>query len=89
MAPGVEEMEAQLEHWSSQIDRLAAETQGAEVQARFDALMYVDELKALHAIARSKLIELQGAEDATRARLQAEMKGAWDDLDAAFKSPMP
>lgn len=85
MEPAVEKMEAQLKLWSLKIDHLATETQVAGVQARFDALMYVDELKALHAIAQSKLIELKAVGDTRRARLKAEMKCAWNDLDAAFK----
>jgi hypothetical protein len=89
MLPGVEEMEAQLERWSSQIDRLAAKVQGAGGESGFDTLMYVDELKALHVIAASKLIELKEAEEATRTRLQAAMKRAWAELEAAFKRPMP
>jgi hypothetical protein len=89
MLPGVEEMEAQLERWRSQIDRLAAKAQGAGGESGFDALMYVDELKALHVVATFKLVELKEAEEATRKRLQAEMKRAWAELEAAFKSPMP
>ena len=95
MEAAAERMEAQLKLWSLKIDHLAAKTQMAGVQARFDALMYVDELKALHAIAQAKLIEFKAAVlaaaagDTKRTRLRAEMKRAWNELDAAFNSPGP
>ena len=89
MEPAMEKMEAQLKRWSLRIDHLAAKTQVAGVHAGFDALIYVDELKALHAIALTKFNAFKAGEDTRRARLKAEMKSAWDDLDAAFKRPMP
>lgn len=89
MEPSMEEMETQLGLWSSKIDTLVAKTQRSGVQARFDLFMYIDELKALHAIAQSKLIECKAVGDTRRARLEAEVQSAWDDLDAAFNTPMP
>jgi len=89
MDAAVEKIEAQLKLWSLKIDYLATKTQMAGVQAGFDALMYVDELKALHAIAQSKFDEFRAAGDTERARLKAEMKSAWNELDAAFKVPKP
>lgn len=89
MEPAMEKMEAQLKRWSLRIDHLANRTQMAGVHAGFDALIYVDELKALHAIALAKFDAFKAGEDTRRERLKAEMKCAWDDLDAAFKRPMP
>ena len=52
--------------------------------------MHIDELKALHAIAQAKLDEFKaGGDDRKRARLEAEMKSAWNELEAAFKKPKP
>ncbi len=89
MEAAVEKMEAQLKRWRLKIDDLAAKTQVAGSQAGFDALMYVDELKALHAIARSRLDEFRAAKQTERKRLTAEMKRAWNELDAAFKNRRP
>jgi hypothetical protein len=87
----MERMDAQLKLWGMKIFRLAARADRTGAKARFEDLMYVDELKALHAIAKSKFDEFRAAAvgDAKRTRLKAEMKVAWDDLDAAFKNPMP
>jgi len=83
----VEKMEEQLRLWSLKIDRLAAKTEMAGARTGFDALMYVDELKAMHAIARSKFDEFRAANDPERARLEPELKSAWNELEAAFTSP--
>jgi hypothetical protein len=45
----VAKLEAQLGLWRLKIDDLVAKTQLTAVPATFDALMYIDELKALHA----------------------------------------
>jgi hypothetical protein len=91
MEAAVKRMEAQLRRWSLKIDHLAARTQTAGVQARFDVLTYLDELKALHAVAQSKLVELKALAtgDARCARLEAEMNVARDELAAALANPVP
>jgi hypothetical protein len=89
MDEAVEKMEAQLKLWRLKIDDLAAKTEMAGSQARFDALIYVDELKALHAIAQLKLDEFRAAGDTERKRLKAGMKKAWRELEAAFKNSNP
>jgi len=91
MEESVEKLETQLTLWSLKIDNLAAKHQKAGTPARFDAVMHVDELKALLAIAQSALLEFKAAAAGTsrRARLKAAMKRAWNDLDAALANPMP
>jgi hypothetical protein len=89
MQGAVEAMEAQLRLWSLKIDNLAAKTQVVGAKAGFDALMYVDELKALRAIAQSKLDAFRAAGGAKQMRLEVEMKRAWDELDTAFRNPKP
>jgi hypothetical protein len=82
-------MEAQLKRWGLKIDRLAAKTEIVGVKTGFDTLMHIDELKALHAIAKAKLLELKAAGDKSRARLETEMTNAGNDLEAAINRPMP
>ena len=86
MGAAVDKMEARLKLRSLQIDELVAKTQMPGVRAGFDTLMYIDELKALHAIAQSKFDEFRAAEDAGKTRLKPGMEGAWNELDAAFKA---
>jgi len=89
MEAAVEKMAAQLKRWSLKIESLAAKTQGVNARARFEDLMYIDELKALHAIAHSKFDEFRAAGAPERERLKAETKRAWDELGAALKNPKP
>lgn len=85
----VMKMEAQLTRWKSKIENHAARISAARGEPRFDALLYIDELKALHAIAQAKFDELKAAKDAERERCQDEMNRAWSELDGAFKNPRP
>lgn len=84
MERAVKEMEARLKHWRLKIDHLETKTQVAGVQASFEALMYIDELKALHALAQSKLDEFRAAAatDTKRARLKTEMRRALKEIEA-------
>jgi hypothetical protein len=83
----VEKMEAQLGLWCGKIDKLATEAQMARVPAGFDTVMYIDELKALCAIAQSKLHEFRAAGFAEQELLTPGMKSAWGELQAAIKNP--
>ena len=85
----VVKMEAQLERWSLRIDDLVAKIQLAGRPADFDALTYIDELKALHAIARARLTEYKASVSPRRIGLEAETKRAWQDLHAAFENLAP
>lgn len=86
---GQKKMEGQLRLWGLRIDKIAARTQTPGVQAGFEAHMHIDELKALHAIAQSKYDEFGAAGYPERARLETEMKSAWNELGAAFGIPKP
>lgn len=83
----IEKMESQLQRWGLKIRQLAAKAEAAGGQVGFDTLMYIDELKALYAIAQAKVDELRAEPGNGRARLKAELKRACRDLDAAFLKP--
>jgi hypothetical protein len=87
MEADVEEMGAQLKLWSTKIHGIAEQAQKAGARTRFEDLVHVDELKALHAIAQSKFDQFGAAGKPERARLRSELKRAWNELDAAFKDP--
>jgi hypothetical protein len=89
MEASVEQMEAQLKLWSLQISDLTAKTQMVGARTKFDDLLHIDELMALYAIAQSMFDEFRVAGSADRARLEADLKKAWNELDAAFAAPKP
>ena len=87
MEAAMKKMESQLELWGLKISEVAARTYRVGVPARHETLMGVDELKALHAIAQEKFDAFKAAKDQQRARLEAGLKIAWRELEAAFGSP--
>jgi hypothetical protein len=89
MEASVEKMEAQLKLWSVKIFKLATKIQLGGARPRFEDLVYIDELKALYAIAQSKFDDFMAAKNGERARLRAEVTIAWNELDAAFRSAKP
>jgi hypothetical protein len=72
------EMEAQLRRWRLEIARRASKTQ--KPGARHEDLMHIDELKAYHAVARSRYQEW--------AHLAVELKIAWGEMEEALRKPM-
>lgn len=83
MEMAIEKMEAQLHNWGSRIDQLSAKTLTPGARTSFDTLVYIDELKALHAIARSKLDEVKASSSTENILLETEAMSAWNDLRAA------
>lgn len=81
--------ETQLGLWARKIDDLAARTLVTNVRIAFDAHLYIDELKALLAVAQAKFDELDTAKNGNRPRIEAGLKAAWGDLEAAFRKPRP
>jgi hypothetical protein len=82
-----EKVRAQLEFWSSRIDHMAARTQMSQGEPSFDALVQIDELKALLALAHAKLDAFTGSTGAEQPRRRRELNGAIDDLAVAIKDP--
>lgn len=85
----VEKVGAQLKLWGAKIDGLAARAEKAGSRARFEDLIYVDELKALHVIALSKLEELKTAGETRRTDLKVGVESARDELETAIKKSRP
>lgn len=83
----VKMMEAQLGRWKAKIDNLAARAPVPSGQTRFDAQLYIDELKALHAIAQTRFDDFKAATAPERTRCEAEFRSAWHELDGAFRNP--
>jgi len=88
MEASLQKLEAQLKRWGLKIDALAAKTSVPGVPARYEAVIQVDELKALLAIANSTFDLFRIAGAAERSRLHTEMQKAWSDLSAAIAVPL-
>lgn len=75
---------AQIAIWGRKISELSEKAQRVGARTRFEDLLFIDELKALHAIAQSKLDEFGATTGPQRAGLEIEVQSAWVDLAAAF-----
>jgi 5-enolpyruvylshikimate-3-phosphate synthase len=86
MNPVLENMEAKLKLWRQKIDHLEAKSLKP---VSFDAVMYIDELRVLLAVAQLSFDQSRANGNAKRTDLEAEMTDAWSDLEDAFKKPIP
>lgn len=77
-------MRAQLVRWREKIDLLAEKSHAAGRLVSFDTLLYIDELKALHALAQLRLDELTVADGVGRAELEIETATAFSQLASAL-----
>lgn len=80
----IQDKMAQLAIWGRKISELSEKAQRAGARARFEDLLFIDELKAMHAIAQTKFDDLGSATGPQRAGLEVEVQSAWADLAAAF-----
>lgn len=80
--------ERRLASWSFRIDDLAARSLKADIRCRFDAVLHVDELKALLAIAESAFVALGRAGRAEKEHLQEEMESACREIEAVIGQPV-
>ncbi len=88
MPAAIAKIRTQLEFWSLRIDHLAARTQMSHGEPSFDALVHIDELKALLAIAQAKVDALVAGAGRERPDLEGELKCVMNDLAGAIKDPL-
>lgn len=77
-------MSARIEASSTRIEALSCRYRDSGVPLRFDTVMYLDELKGLHAIARSHFDAYRSAEGQQRTDLEPGLRAAWDELMTAL-----
>ena len=80
----IQDRKAELAIWRRKISELSEQSQRVNARVRFEDLLFIDELKALHAIVQTKFDELGAATGPQRAGLEIEMQSAWVELAAAF-----
>ncbi|MDR9501994.1 MAG: coiled coil domain-containing protein [Desulfurivibrionaceae bacterium] len=79
-------LQAQLNEWNADIDKLKAQADKAEADAKIKYNKEIEELQAMQAAAKKKLAELKEAGDDTWEELKAGIENAWDSLSKAVKS---
>lgn len=78
-------MRAQLMRWRKSIDLMEEKAHAPGRPVGFETLLHIDELKALHAVAQSRLDELAASVAMDRAPLELETKTAFSQLSAALE----
>jgi uncharacterized coiled-coil DUF342 family protein len=79
-------LQAQLNEWSAEIDKLKAKADSTEADAQLEYHKQIEELRSMQESATNKLDELRNAGDDAWEDLQAGIDSAWDSLGNALKS---
>lgn len=81
-----QKLQAQLDEWSAEIDKLKAKADGAKADGKLEYYEKIEELRSMQEVASKKLIELKNASDDAWEDLKAGIDSAWDSLGNALKS---
>ena len=79
-------IQAQLEEWGAEIDKLKARADRAQADAQLEYSEQIEELRSMRDNANEKLSELRSASDDAWEHLKSGIDGAWDSLSNAMKS---
>ncbi len=82
----VKKVQAKLDEWNAEIDRLEAKAESAAADARVQYEEQIAKAKASRDDLRQKLGEIRKAGDEAWQELKSGLDQAWDSLSAAVKS---
>jgi len=77
-------LEARLDEWKAEIEKLKAKAAGAEADAQLQYEKEIDNLQKRQAEARQKLEELRKAGDDAWEDMKAGIENAWSELQDAM-----
>ena len=81
-----QKLQAQLDEWAAEIDKLKAKADSAEADAQLGYYKQIEELRSIQKSATNKLAELKDAGDDAWEDLRAGIDSARDSLGNALKS---
>jgi uncharacterized coiled-coil DUF342 family protein len=81
-----QKLQAQLDEWSAEIDKLKAKADKAEADTQLEYYKQIEGLRSKQEAANEKLAELKAASDDAWEDLKAGVESAWDSLGNALKS---
>lgn len=79
-------IQAQLDEWSAEINKLKAKADKAEADAQLEYYKVIEELRFKQEAANSKFEELKETSGDAWEDIKAGMDSAWDSLGDALKS---
>lgn len=80
-----QKLEARLDQWRAEIDRLQAKAAEADADARIEYDRQIEDLRGRQADAQSRLEEFDSASDEAWTDLKGGIEQAWNDLGTAVK----
>lgn len=79
-------LQAQLDEWGAEIDKLKAKADAAEADAKLEYYKEIEELQSMQEAASKKLDELKASGGDAWEDLKAGIDNAWDSLSKSVKS---
>ncbi|MBR9874522.1 hypothetical protein L3V31_18740 [Vibrio sp. J1-1] len=79
-------LQAQLDEWGAEIDKLKAKADNAEADAQLEYYKQIEELRSMQEDANNKLAELRESSDDAWEDLKAGADSAWDSLSIAVRN---
>ena len=81
----VQKMQAKLDEWNADIDKLAAKADAAQADAKLKYQEQVEKLKTQRDAARHKLDELGKSSEGAWEDLRTGVELAWDSISMAIR----
>lgn len=81
-----QKLQARLDEWSAEIDKLQAKADYAEADAKLEYYKEIEELRTMQESAANKLADLEDASDDAWEHLKAGTESAWHSFGNAIKS---
>ncbi|GGD78675.1 coiled coil domain-containing protein [Lacimicrobium alkaliphilum] len=79
-------LQAQLDEWNSEIDKLRAKADQAEADAQLEYYQQIETLREKQQESSRKLEELKAASDDAWQDMKAGIDSAWDSLGRSLES---
>jgi F0F1-type ATP synthase membrane subunit b/b' len=82
----ISKIEAQLDEWRAEIDKMQAKAKGASADARMKWQKEVDDLRAMQKEAEVKLDKLKAEQSAAWTNFKSDVEASWERLGKAVRS---
>jgi chromosome segregation ATPase len=82
----VKKMQAKMDEWNAQIDKLAAKAQQAKADTKIAYEEDMEDLRAKRKNLQDKIEKMQKSSDDAWGDFKAGVEAAWESLDAGVKS---
>lgn len=81
----IQKLEAQINEWQADIDKLKAKLAGASVGTKLEINQHITSMESNLEEAKSKLDELRKASDDSWEMIKADVEKSWDSIKSAFQ----